>query len=204
MQAIVFLKNKLILRKFAMKIKELYFTAPRKTEIRLCDLPKPASGKVLVKTITSAISPGTEMLVYRGQLPKGLAADETISSLEGSMSFPLKYGYCMVGEVADAGPGVDPDIVRQHVFAFQPHQSHFESDPQDLLILPEELALDDAVFLPNMETAVSFVMDAAPLIGERVAVVGQGIVGLLTTSILTEGSSESAETRVAKMPMSSS
>jgi threonine dehydrogenase-like Zn-dependent dehydrogenase len=77
-------------------------------------------------------------------------------------------------------------LLGREVFAFQPHCSHFTAGPGDLILVPEGLRRDDAVFLPNMETAVTFVMDGAPLIGERVAVLGQGIVGLLTTALLSE------------------
>jgi NADPH:quinone reductase-like Zn-dependent oxidoreductase len=79
---------------------------------------------------------------------------------------------------------VDPAWVNRLVFAFQPHSSHFLATPQELLPLPEGLPAEDAVFLPNMETAVNFVMDGNPRIGERAAVFGQGIVGLLTTALL--------------------
>jgi threonine dehydrogenase-like Zn-dependent dehydrogenase len=70
------------------------------------------------------------------------------------------------------------------VFSFHPHESAFLAAPADLLPLPEEIPLEEAVFLPNMETAVNFVMDGSPLIGERVAIFGQGIVGLLTAGLL--------------------
>ncbi len=71
------------------------------------------------------------------------------------------------------------------VIAFHPHESHFIADPGALIPLPEDIEPEDGVFLPNMETAVNFIMDGSPLIGEKVAVFGQGIVGLLTTSLLS-------------------
>lgn len=166
-------------------MRALYFTAPGTVEVREETLPDPAPGEVRVQTAVTAISPGTEMLVYRGQLPAGIAADETIPALAGTLAYPLKYGYCAVGRVAACGPEADPALLDRPVFSFQPHQTEFNARIEDLVFLPPDLAFDDAVCLPNVETALSFIMDGAPLAGERVAVVGQGIVGLLTTALLS-------------------
>ena len=167
-----------------MHCDSLYFTAPRAVEIRRERLPDPAPGEVLVRSIVSAISAGTEMLVYRGQLPQGMAADKTIAALQGVQGFPMKYGYCTVGCVEGIGPGTDPALEGRLVFAFQPHQTMFVAPREEIRLLPADLPADDAVFLPNIETALSLVMDAAPIAGERVAVVGQGVVGLLATALL--------------------
>jgi threonine dehydrogenase-like Zn-dependent dehydrogenase len=156
------------------KINAIWFTAPRKLEVRPENLPAPAPGEVEIATLYSAISPGTEMLVYRGQFPQGMATDSEITSLEGEMSYPLQYGYAAVGRAPDG----------KHYFSFQPHQSAFCAAPENLIAVPGRITPEQAVFLPNMETAVNFVMDGRPMIGERVAVLGQGIVGLLTTNLL--------------------
>ncbi len=171
-----------------MKRQALYFTAPWATEVREEPLPTPAAQQVLVQTIVSAISPGTEMLLYRGQFPQDMPVDETIAALDGPSGYPLKYGYAAVGRVVALGSGVDTDTIQpgRLVFAFNPHESHFLADPDALWLLPEAMEPETAVFLPNMETAVSFVMDSQPMIGERTAVFGQGIVGLLTTSLLAQ------------------
>lgn len=169
-----------------MKRHALYFTAPYTAEIREESLPPPAADEVLVQTIISAISPGSEMLFYRGQVPAGLAVDATIDALGGAFAYPLKYGYAAVGRVATCGTAVSPDWQDRLVFAFQPHQSHFLARPTDVIPLPEGMEPETAVFLPNMETAVSFLMDGHPHIGEQVAVFGQGIVGLLTTGLLAQ------------------
>ena len=107
-------------------------------------------------------------------------ADATIESLS-SGGYPQKYGYAAVGQVVEVGAALDNSWLGQDVFAFQPHQSHFIAKPDELMSLPEGMLPETAVFLPNMETAVSFIMDAQPSIGEQAAVFGQGIVGLLTT-----------------------
>jgi 2-desacetyl-2-hydroxyethyl bacteriochlorophyllide A dehydrogenase len=162
----------------------LYFTAPSHVEVREECLPPPAPGRVLVQTLVSAISPGTELLIYRGQAPTDMPADATIAALAGDLAFPLKYGYAAVGRVIAAGSPAERQWQGRLVFAFQPHASHFLSAPAELLSVPDSLPPEEAVFLPNMETAVNFLMDGHPLIGERVVAFGQGIVGLLTTALL--------------------
>lgn len=167
-----------------MKRHALYFTAPGSVAVREENLPPPPSGHALVQTLHSAISPGTEMLVYRGQFPSALAVDETITALNGAFAYPLKYGYASVGRVARVGKGVGRGWIDKLAFAFQPHQSHFTAPVESLLPVPENVDAETALFLPTMETAVNFLLDGQPLIGERVAVLGQGIVGLLTTALL--------------------
>ncbi len=164
----------------------LYFTAPRSIEIRQERLPEPGSGEALVQTLVSAISPGTESLIYQGLFPEDLAVDESIPSLEGHFAYPLKYGYSAVGRVVGLGPEVDPAWLGRLVLAFNPHESHFVSPLDSLLPVPAGIDPENAVILPNMETAVNFVLDGGPRIGERVAVLGQGVVGLLTTALLAQ------------------
>jgi len=164
--------------------RSLFFTAPSSVVLRDEELPPPGAGQALVQTELSAISAGTEMLVYRGQTPGGMAVDATIGALEGDFAYPLKYGYASVGRVIEVGLDVDPSWLGRAIFAFNPHESHFIAPIESLLPLPEGIDPTAAVFLPNMETAVSLLMDGRPVIGERVAVVGQGVVGLLTTALL--------------------
>ena len=167
-----------------MQRRTLYFTAPRQVALRREAVAAPSFGQVLVQSIVSAISPGTEGLIYHGQAPQELARDESIAALAGDFSFPLKYGYAVVGQVVSLGPGVSPDWQGKQVFAFHPHESHFLATPDELQRLPGRLTPEDAVFFPNMETAVTFMLDGQPLLGEQVAIFGQGIVGLLLTSLL--------------------
>ena len=168
-----------------MERQALYFTAPRQVAVQTETVPPPAFGQVLVRTLISAISPGTELLIYRGQAPADLPADETIATLAGDFHFPLKYGYAVVGRVAELGRGVSRDWQGRLVFAFHPHESLFLATPDELQMLPAYLTPEDAVFFPNMETAVSFLLDGQPLMGEQVAIFGQGIVGLLLTALLS-------------------
>jgi len=168
-----------------MLCKTLFFTAPRSLEIRESDLPRLAPDQVVVETVLSAISPGTEMLVYRGQFPD-MAVDAIIESLGGEFRYPLSYGYACVGRVVEIGKSVGREWEGRLVFSFQPHTSCFVASPASLLPIPHALPLESACFLPNTETAVNLVQDAAPLLGERALVFGQGIIGLLTSALLTE------------------
>ena len=163
----------------------LYFTKPYTVEIREEQLPSLPDDGLLVKAIATAVSPGTEMLLYRGQMPQELMADATIAAL-GDGGYPQKYGYASVGRVVEVGTSLDKTWQDRLVFAFQPHQTHFITQPNAVMPLPGGILPETAVFLPNMETAVSFIMDAQPSLGEQVAVFGQGIVGLLTTCLLAQ------------------
>jgi 2-desacetyl-2-hydroxyethyl bacteriochlorophyllide A dehydrogenase len=167
-----------------MKRLAVYLTAPRHVEVREEPAPLPGAGQVMVQTLVSAISSGTELLFYRGQAPIDLAVDEIISSLAGDVRFPLKYGYSAVGRVIETGPDVPADWQGRLAFCFNPHESCFIAALADLMPTPDRLSPEEAALLPNMETAVNFLMDGQPVIGEKVAVFGQGVVGLLTTALL--------------------
>jgi 2-desacetyl-2-hydroxyethyl bacteriochlorophyllide A dehydrogenase len=169
-----------------VKRKALYFTAPRQVELREESLPALGATDLLVETVCSAISAGTEMLIYQGHFPSDMALDSAIPSLGSELEYPCTYGYACVGIVRELGTAVDREWLDRRVFAFQPHTSHFISTSDALFPLPDSLSLDSACFLPNMETAINLVQDGAPLLGERVLVLGQGIVGLLTASLLNE------------------
>jgi len=164
--------------------RSLYFVAPGAVEIREEPLPALAPHRLLLQTRISAISAGTETLILRGEAPAGLAVDETIASLGGGLDFPLKYGYAAVGEVIAAGADLDPGWVGRRAFAFNPHETHFQAAPGDLLPLPATISDEQAAFIPNLETALNLLHDGAPRLGERVAVFGLGIVGLLTCALL--------------------
>jgi 2-desacetyl-2-hydroxyethyl bacteriochlorophyllide A dehydrogenase len=168
------------------KRRAVLFKAPREITLQEDDLPLPAPGQVLVKSLLSGISSGTEMLVYRGQFPSGLAVDATIPDLAAGFNYPLKYGYSLVGKIVEAAPDVELDWVGKLVFAFHPHESYFTTTTEELHPLPCGMSVDEAIFLPNTETAVNFLLDGRPMIGERAVVFGQGVVGLLTTALLAQ------------------
>ena len=169
-----------------MRSQTLFFIAPRQIEIRSTNLPELKADEVLVQAVCSAISAGTEMLIYQDRFPRTLETDSVISGLRGGFKYPLAYGYACVGKVVEVGKDVDSEWLNRLVFAFQPHTSHFISKTDSLFSVPDSLLPDSACFFPNMETAVNLVQDAAPIFGERVLVLGQGIIGLLTASLLQE------------------
>lgn len=168
-----------------MKRHRLLFTAPGRISVEVGAAPEPAADEVLVKTRYSAISPGTEMLVYRDQWPQGVPLDNTIDALTGNFAYPLSYGYCAVGRVIGVGAAVTGDWLGRRVFAFQPHQDLFCARPEALSPIAEDIDDKTALFLPSMETAVNLLLDGNPLLGEKVIVVGNGIIGLLTIALLS-------------------
>ena len=123
------------------------------------------------------------MLIYRGQFPNEVDAIDSISS---GFHYPTSYGYASVGRVIEIGKSVNGEWGNRLVFSFQPHTSHFITKPESLIPIPDSLPPEAACFLPNMETAVNLVQDAAPILGERALVLGQGVIGLLATALLKE------------------
>jgi 2-desacetyl-2-hydroxyethyl bacteriochlorophyllide A dehydrogenase len=160
----------------------VWFSRPRTVELRQEDDPSLAADEVRVAAVGSAISHGTEMLVFRGQIPAGLGLD--LPTLRGSFDFPIKYGYASVGRVVETGSGVRDLAQGDTVFVHHPHQSAYVVPASMPVRLPGDLDPSLGVFLANVETAVNVVVDAGPRLGERVAVFGQGVVGLLITQLL--------------------
>ncbi|MEX2352898.1 MAG: zinc-binding alcohol dehydrogenase [Gammaproteobacteria bacterium] len=170
-----------------MSARQLWFTKPYNVEIQEHSLPLLQANEVLVRSKYSAISAGTEMLVYRGQIPADMPLDTSLAALQDRQAeYPLQYGYAVTGHIEQVGKNVDPAWAGKPVFAFQPHASHFITTLAQVIPLPEDIDPLAAVFLANMETAVNLVQDGHPLLGERVVVLGQGIVGLLVSTLLAE------------------
>ncbi|WP_440008469.1 zinc-dependent alcohol dehydrogenase [Halomicrococcus sp. SG-WS-1] len=167
-------------------VRALQFTGPREVTVCEREVPEPGPDEVRVRTEVSAVSPGTELLVYRGDAPEEMASDEAIDALTGDFQFPLQYGYAAVGRVTATGANVADDWTDERAFAFHPHQSHFLASPDDLHRVPKGLSTAEAAFLPNVETAVNFLLDGDPRVGEQAVVFGQGLVGLLTTALLAD------------------
>jgi len=152
----------------------LFHIAPRRVEIRELPTPRPTAGEIVVTTLFSGISGGTERLVYRGEVAEDLALDDTIGALGGSFRYPFPYGYACVGEAGDSG---------RLVFAFQPHQDVFAARAGDLIALP---AIDpaSATLFPLVETALQVTLEAEAGYRDRVIVLGAGVLGLLTALLL--------------------
>ncbi len=165
----------------------LIFTGPGHVEVQDEPLALPAAGQVLVACELSALSAGTELLAFRGELPAELPVDETLGALaSATFRYPFRYGYASVGTVVAAADG-DHDAaawIGRRVFAFQPHASAFVAPASELAAVPDGLSSERAVLYPHMETAVNLILDGAPGLDDAVLVIGQGVIGLLVTALL--------------------
>jgi 2-desacetyl-2-hydroxyethyl bacteriochlorophyllide A dehydrogenase len=169
-----------------MNAAALYFVGPREVSVETEAVPDPGPDEVLVETRVSAVSSGTELLAYRGEIPENAEADAAIDTLANDFSYPFQYGYSAVGTVVELGADVDERWRDQTVFAFNSHRSHFTASPDQLVPVPDDVSSETAALLPTAETAVTLVMDGQPVVGERVVVFGAGVVGLFTTRLLAE------------------
>lgn len=160
----------------------LWFAARRAAELRPEEAPPPGPGEVRVRADFSAVSRGTEMLAYRGEVPVDLPLD--LPTFAGGYAFPLKYGYASAGRVLDAGPGVENLSSGDPVFVHHPHQDLFTVPATLPIRLPDGLDPLRAVFFANTETALNVVHDTPLRLGEAALVFGQGTVGLLVTALL--------------------
>jgi NADPH:quinone reductase-like Zn-dependent oxidoreductase len=153
--------------------------APGRGEIRETVLPPLAAGAVRVAAIVSAISRGTESLVFLGKVPQSQYQAMRCPFQDGAFPFPVKYGYASVGRI-EAGP----DMLRgRRVFCLHPHQDRYDVPDDAVLPIPDAVPDARAALAANMETAVNALWDAAPLVGDRIAVVGAGVVGSLAAAL---------------------
>jgi threonine dehydrogenase-like Zn-dependent dehydrogenase len=153
----------------------LWYRGPGQVEIRREEIAPPGAGEVRVKTLYSAISRGTESLVFGGRVPVGEFERMRAPFMAGGFPFPVKYGYAAVGRVENGG-----DALRgKTVFALHPHQTAFNILADAAVAVPEDVPPLRAVLAANMETALNGVWDAAPGPADRIAVVGAGVVGSL-------------------------
>jgi 2-desacetyl-2-hydroxyethyl bacteriochlorophyllide A dehydrogenase len=166
----------------AIEARAVWFAAPRTAELRPERVPPPGPGEVRVRSVASAISHGTEMLVYRGEVPADLPLD--LPTFAGDFSFPIKHGYATVGRVLDAGAGVEHLSPGDLVFVHYPHQEAFTVSADLPVRLPDGIDPAAGVFFANLETALNVVHDAPLRLGETALVFGQGVVGLLVTQLL--------------------
>ncbi|MHB1006746.1 MAG: zinc-binding dehydrogenase [Chloroflexota bacterium] len=160
----------------------LWFASPRTAEIRVEALPAPNHGEVRVRAEVSAISQGTEMLVYRGLVAGDTDLD--LPTFAGSFALPIKYGYASVGRVTARGAGVAGLTVGDRVFVLHPHQTEYVVPAELVWRLPRDLSPQAAAFAANVETALNVLLDAPLRLGETAVIFGQGVVGLLLTQLL--------------------
>lgn len=158
-----------------------WLSEPGRGEIRPVALPEPAGDDVVVRTLVSGISRGTEALVFRGAVPLGQHAAMRAPFQEGDFPGPVKYGYLNVG-VVEEGP---PELRGRAVFCLYPHQTAYVVPAGAVALVPDGVPPARAVLAGTVETAVNAVWDAAPLLGDRVAVVGAGMVGCCAARVLS-------------------
>jgi hypothetical protein len=152
---------------------------PGHGEIRAQPLRPPGSGELTIRTLASAISRGTESLVFRGEVPESEWRRMRCPFQEGEFPAPVKYGYSAVGIVED-GP---TEHLGRRVFCLHPHQDRFVVPEDAVIDIPEEVPDRRATLAANMETAINGLWDAAPGPGDRIAVIGAGVVGSLSAAL---------------------
>ncbi len=156
-----------------------WLAAPGRGEIRTSTLRVPGPGEVLIRTLASGVSRGTECLVFAGRVPASQRQIMRCPFQEGEFPAPVKYGYAAVGVVEDGPPG----LLGRRIFCLHPHQDRFVVPQDAILPVPDAVPDARAVLAANMETAVNALWDAAPRLGDRIAVVGAGVVGCLVASL---------------------
>jgi 2-desacetyl-2-hydroxyethyl bacteriochlorophyllide A dehydrogenase len=152
-----------------------WVTAPGRGEIRRESIPSPSDDDVLVQTLYSGVSRGTEGLVFNGRVPKSEWERMRAPFQAGDFPAPVKYGYSCVGRVVH---GADA-LVGRTVFVLHPHQTRFVVPASAVHVVPDGTPPARAVLTANLETAVNGLWDAQPQVGDRIAVVGAGVVGCL-------------------------
>lgn len=157
-----------------------WLVEPGRGEIRPVALPDVGEGEVRVRTTSSGISRGTESLVFSGRVPASQHEAMRAPYQDGDFPAPVKYGYLSVG-VVEEGPA---ELLGRTVFCLFPHQTEYVVPAASVVPVPEDVPPDRAVLAGTVETAVNALWDAAPLVGDRVAVVGAGMVGCSVARLL--------------------
>jgi threonine dehydrogenase-like Zn-dependent dehydrogenase len=160
----------------------LWYTAPGKAEIRAEPVAPVADGEVRLRAVASALSRGTERLIFAGGVPESEYERMRAPFMDGRFPFPVKYGYAMVGRVED-GPAA---LKGRLAFALYPHQTVFNLPAQNIVPLPDGLPAERAILAANMETALNAVWDGVPGPADRIAVVGAGVLGLLVARLCAQ------------------
>ncbi|MGK5695211.1 zinc-dependent alcohol dehydrogenase [Streptomyces sp. URMC 128] len=157
-----------------------WIDSPGRGGIRDVSLPDPGEGEVLVRSLYSGVSRGTETLVFRGGVPESQHTAMRAPFQEGDFPGPVKYGYLNVG-VVEEGPEA---LVGRTVFCLYPHQTRYVVPASAVTPVPDTVPAERAVLAGTVETAVNALWDAAPLVGDRIAVVGGGMVGSSVAALL--------------------
>jgi NADPH:quinone reductase-like Zn-dependent oxidoreductase len=156
-----------------------WVVAPSLGEIRAQPLRSPAPGELLIRTLVSAISRGSESLVFRGEVPESEWRRMRCPFQEGEFPAPVKYGYSVVG-IVEEGP---VEALGRRVFCLHPHQDRFIVPENAVSDVPDDVPNRRATLAANMETAVNGLWDAGPGPGDRIVVIGAGVVGSLVAAL---------------------
>jgi len=168
-----------------IRARAIWFESPGVAAVREEPLAEPGPSEALVRTLACGISAGTERLVLTGRVPPDIRAAMALPSQRGSFDLPTSYGYAAVGLVEAIGPGTSPDLLGRTVFALHPHHDRFITNESALRPLHEGIPAPRGTLAANLETALNAVWDAEISLGERVVVVGLGVVGQLITRLAT-------------------
>ena len=169
------------MRPVQVDARAFWLRSPGHGEIRPLTLPEPGPNDVLVRALRSGVSRGTEMLVFRGAVPPDQYAVMRAPFQEGDFPAPVNYGYLNVGTI-EQGP---PALSGRTVFCLYPHQTAYVVPAGAVALVPEEVPPARAVLAGTVETAVNALWDARPLLGDRVTVVGAGMVGCCVARVLS-------------------
>jgi threonine dehydrogenase-like Zn-dependent dehydrogenase len=167
-------------RRVLLDARAFWLREPGIGEIRPTRLPEPGPDEVLVRAVRSGISHGTETLVFRGGVPASQYSAMRAPFQEGEFPGPVKYGYLSVG-VVELGP---PHLLGRTVFCLYPHQTAYVVPAVAVLPVPDDVPPARAVLAGTVETAVNALWDAPPLLGDRITVVGAGMVGCCVARLL--------------------
>jgi threonine dehydrogenase-like Zn-dependent dehydrogenase len=159
-------------------MRALWLEAPGRFALRSGSVPEPGPDDVQVRTLFSGISRGTEALVFRGGVPAAQAAEMRAPFQEGEFPAPVKYGYLNVGLVERGA------LQGRTVFCLYPHQTSYVVPASAVVPVPDDVPPERAVLAGTVETAVNALWDAAPRVGDRIAVVGGGMVGCCVAALL--------------------
>ena len=169
-------------RETASPSRALWYVTRGRAEIRRGALRAPEPGEAQVRSLYGALSRGTERLVFQGKVSAAEGPRMRAPLQEGDFPFPVKYGYCTVGVVED-GP---EELAGGTVFALHPHQDRFVAPATMLAPVPDTVPKRRAVLAANMETALNAVWDSGAGPGDRIVVVGAGVVGALIAFLCAE------------------
>ena len=157
----------------------LWYVAPGRAELRPAETSAPGPGDITVRALASGISRGTERLILAGRVPRSEFQRMRCPMQEGDFPFPVKYGYALVGTVVDGAAS----LMGRTVFALHPHQSMVTVPQIFVHAVPDGIPPARACLAANMETALNVTWDAGLTAGQKILIVGGGVLGLLTAAL---------------------